>query len=72
MLNANLFIFRTRNYADEVTNDHRDITFPHAESPTDNAEDENDVNGGNVDDEEEDASQNKLTHTKKSEPIPQF
>jgi len=51
----------SRNYVDDAKNDHRDITFPHAESPSD--DDENDVNGEIVD-EDDDVSQNKLTHTK--------
>ena len=63
-----IHFFRNRNYASEANNDHRDITFPHAESPTENDDDDNDVNGESVDDESDDASQNKLTHTKKSKP----
>ena len=58
-------ILYSRSYPDDRNNDHRDITFPHADNPGDGDDDENDVTSDTVDDDDSEVTQKKLTHTKK-------
>ena len=57
-----------RAFADDRNNnDHRDITFPHGDNPGegDGPDDDDDVNGDNLEEDDSEVTQKKLTYNKK-------